>query len=67
MGIIVKRQSNIRKEQILLSKYIFVGHIDVFLGIVKQTGYPYFEWNDMVYKVEGDKYTTTDININEVK
>jgi hypothetical protein len=65
--MIIKQQSNIKKEEILLSKYIFVGHIDNFFKVVKQTGYPYFEWNDMVYKVDENTYKTTNININEVK
>lgn len=65
--MIKKQQSNIKKEEILLSKYIFVGHIDNFFKVVKQTGYPYFEWNDMVYKVDENTYKTINININEAK
>lgn len=65
--MIKKQQSNIKKEEVLLSKYVFVGHIDNFFKLVKQTGYPYFEWNDMVYKVDQDTYKITDTNIKEVK
>lgn len=63
----MKQQSNIKKEEVLLSRYNLDRHIDVFFKTVKQTGYPYFEWNDFIYKVEKDTYKNTGININEIK
>ena len=63
----IKPQTNIKKEEILLSKYIFIGNINIFFELVKQTGYPYFEWNDMVYKVDENDYKPTHISIYEAK
>jgi hypothetical protein len=63
----VKQQSKIKWDQVLISKYNLDRHIDEFFKTVKRTGYPYFEWNDFIYKVEIDTYKNTGININEIK
>lgn len=36
-----------------------IGHILRMLDFAKELGYPYFVWNDRVYKVENDHYVDT--------
>jgi hypothetical protein len=42
--------SEIQPKHVLLSQYKHWGHIDIMASFALDSGYPYFEWNDRVYK-----------------
>ena len=44
------------------------GHIDNFYErVVRYTGYPYFLWDDVVYKVENRRYKETHYTRQDVR
>jgi hypothetical protein len=55
------------KSNILSPSFKWHGHIDKFFNIVCTTGYPFFEWNGKVYKVENDQinYSDTGLKIDD--
>ena len=42
--------NSITAKYVLLSHYKHWGHIDIMASFAIESGYPYFEWNDRVYK-----------------
>jgi len=43
-----------------------IGHIDRMLELAQTLGYPYFIWNDRVYKTGKADYTDTGLTVADV-
>jgi len=56
-------------ESVLSSNYKWHGNIEVFFKLVKATGYPYFSWNGVIYKVNDYQYgyEQLDLTIDDVR
>jgi hypothetical protein len=56
-------------KEIIQSSYAKHGtRNQFFIHIVKPTGYPYFEWNDRIYRVIGwDDYEDTGLTVEDIE
>ena len=43
------------------------GWIGTLFEIARKLGYPYFMWNDRIYKIEKDWYAETELTVKNIK